>query len=285
MTDIDTRLDTLMQNVHSELELMYPAYNREKVPVNLAKLIFESADVEEFCIPFEAAWQLAGHSRKDNAKRILTSKLRKNIDYKIIGFTEKNNGKRGGDRRGETITLTPDGFISFLLYSSASPRRDTIQRFVIKLLSKLKCLRDTFSSNKSLLEPTLKRTLSEYLTNEKRMENDLTTELSQQKKQKVSEHDDWKHRLATAFHGREEVVTISGGRCDVVTKRFAIEVKSSEKWRKALGQALSYADELGKDPAVFLFGPEVGNSVRYIFKKYNVTVFTPIDIETEVNHA
>lgn len=102
----------------------------------------------------------------------------------------------------------------------------------------------------------------------------------------MSEHDEWKHRLAAIFHGREEVMTRSGGLCDVVTKRFAIEVKSSEKWRKALGQALSYADELGKDPVVFLFGQNIENYVRCILQKYNVTVFTPENIELESgNHA
>jgi len=44
----------------------------------------------------------------------------------------------------------------------------------------------------------------------------------------------------------------SGGRADCLSDRFAIEVDFSEKWPEAIGQALYYAAETGKQPGIIL---------------------------------
>jgi hypothetical protein len=57
----------------------------------------------------------------------------------------------------------------------------------------------------------------------------------------------WSDALATALEGRTEVV-VEGGRVDVLTERYAIEVDRLEKWHEAIGQAAHYALKTGKLP-------------------------------------
>jgi len=57
------------------------------------------------------------------------------------------------------------------------------------------------------------------------------------------------------FHGRIEV-TMPGGRCDIVTDEYAIEVDPIGKADEAVAQANRYAAALGLRPAIALIVPE-----------------------------
>lgn len=61
----------------------------------------------------------------------------------------------------------------------------------------------------------------------------------------VAHESDWRDALAAAWTGRTEVA-IRYGRVDVLTPSQAIELDYSHKYHEALGQALHYADETGR---------------------------------------
>ncbi|MCA1988716.1 MAG: hypothetical protein LDL07_06155 [Desulfarculus sp.] len=52
--------------------------------------------------------------------------------------------------------------------------------------------------------------------------------------------------------GRLEVVMADGTRCDCLTRTHAVEVDFGRKWAEALGQALNYAMQTGKQPGILL---------------------------------
>lgn len=55
----------------------------------------------------------------------------------------------------------------------------------------------------------------------------------------------WRDELARHWQGTTEK-RIEGGRIDVLTDRYAIEVEFPHKWHEGLGQALHYANASGK---------------------------------------
>ena len=55
----------------------------------------------------------------------------------------------------------------------------------------------------------------------------------------------WRDKLAQSWKGTTEQ-RIEGGRIDVLTDRYAIEVEFPHKWHEGLGQALHYANASGK---------------------------------------
>ena len=55
----------------------------------------------------------------------------------------------------------------------------------------------------------------------------------------------WRDELARQWNGTTEK-RIEGGRIDVLTDRYAIEVEFPHKWHEGLGQALHYANASGK---------------------------------------
>lgn len=55
----------------------------------------------------------------------------------------------------------------------------------------------------------------------------------------------WRDALSRHWNGQVEQ-RVEGGRVDVVTDRYAIEVEFPHKWHEGLGQALHYADATGK---------------------------------------
>ena len=55
----------------------------------------------------------------------------------------------------------------------------------------------------------------------------------------------WRDELAQRWKGTTEQ-RIEGGRIDVLTDRYAIEVEFPHKWHEGLGQALHYANASGK---------------------------------------
>jgi hypothetical protein len=57
------------------------------------------------------------------------------------------------------------------------------------------------------------------------------------------------------FHGRIEVVN-DGGRCDIVTEEYAIEVDWIGKADEGVEQAMRYAAALNKKPAIALIVPK-----------------------------
>jgi len=75
----------------------------------------------------------------------------------------------------------------------------------------------------------------------------------------------WISALATHLGGRSEV-SIPGGRVDVVTDTFAIEVERSAKWHEGIGQSLHYAEATGLRPAlaVIVVASSEGTSIRQL---------------------
>lgn len=61
----------------------------------------------------------------------------------------------------------------------------------------------------------------------------------------------WRDALAARLDGQSEV-RIEGGRIDVLTDEWAIELDWPHKWHEGLGQALHYADATGKQGVVAL---------------------------------
>lgn len=55
----------------------------------------------------------------------------------------------------------------------------------------------------------------------------------------------WRDELSRRWKGRTEQ-RIEGGRIDVLTDRYAVEVEFPHKWHEGLGQALHYANASGK---------------------------------------
>jgi hypothetical protein len=56
------------------------------------------------------------------------------------------------------------------------------------------------------------------------------------------------------FHGRAKMeVPVKYGRIDLLTDEYAVEVDRLDKFHEAIGQALHYAKETGKKPAIAVF--------------------------------
>jgi hypothetical protein len=61
----------------------------------------------------------------------------------------------------------------------------------------------------------------------------------------------------TYFHGRAKMeVPVRYGRVDLLTDEYVIEVDRLENFHEAIGQALHYAKETGKKPAIAIFMEE-----------------------------
>jgi hypothetical protein len=59
------------------------------------------------------------------------------------------------------------------------------------------------------------------------------------------------------FHGRAKMeVSVKYGRIDLLTDEYVIEVDRLESFHEAIGQALHYAKETGKKPAIAIFMEE-----------------------------
>lgn len=53
------------------------------------------------------------------------------------------------------------------------------------------------------------------------------------------------------FHGKREV-HVKGGRIDILTDEYAIEVERAHKWKNAIGQALWYGQQENVKPGIVL---------------------------------
>lgn len=52
--------------------------------------------------------------------------------------------------------------------------------------------------------------------------------------------------------GVTEVVLPNGTRADCVTSNYIVEVEFAAKWQQAIGQALNFAEQTGKRPAILM---------------------------------
>jgi phage anti-repressor protein len=89
----------------------------EQFQSNIDKWIQQESEGNEFPVPFEEGWEIAGYSRKDNAqRRILGSKSRfkVNKDYSLRA-EEKLEGKGSAGRVADKIYLSTDCFKMFCL--------------------------------------------------------------------------------------------------------------------------------------------------------------------------
>jgi len=70
----------------------------------------------------------------------------------------------------------------------------------------------------------------------------------------ATQEKNWSAALASALSGQAEV-SVEGGRVDVLTEHYAIEVDRLEKWHEAIGQAAHYGLKTKKIPAAALMVP------------------------------
>jgi hypothetical protein len=73
------------------------------------------------------------------------------------------------------------------------------------------------------------------------------------------------------FHGRAKMeVSVKYGRIDLLTDEYVVEVDRLEKFHEAIGQALHYAKETGKKPAIAIFMEEQGDEdkekLKYVIR-------------------
>jgi hypothetical protein len=61
-----------------------------------------------------------------------------------------------------------------------------------------------------------------------------------------------KEYQAAWCRGESEVKLPNGNRADCLTARYAVEIDFAAKYHEAIGQALDYADQTGKEPAILL---------------------------------
>lgn len=65
--------------------------------------------------------------------------------------------------------------------------------------------------------------------------------------------------------GETEVRLPNGNRADCITDKYAVEIDFAAKYHEAIGQALDYADQAGKRPAILLI-VEKEKEWRYVKK-------------------
>jgi hypothetical protein len=62
---------------------------------------------------------------------------------------------------------------------------------------------------------------------------------------------DYTANLNQFFNGKREV-EIYGGRIDILTDKYAIEVERASKWKNAIGQSLWYSQHEKTQPGIIL---------------------------------
>ncbi len=77
-------------------------------------------------------------------------------------------------------------------------------------------------------------------------------------------------RIAVELDGKREV-KVKGGRVDILTEDYAIEVKKAPHWKHAIGQALWYAQQTNKMPGIILI---MQNSRE---RKYGIMLQSTLD--------
>jgi len=69
-------------------------------------------------------------------------------------------------------------------------------------------------------------------------------------KQKMSEAD-YSDKIQTLIGGQREF-SVTSGRVDILTSKYAIEVEWANKWKDAIGQSLWYGVQTNKKPVIIL---------------------------------
>lgn len=72
----------------------------------------------------------------------------------------------------------------------------------------------------------------------------------------------WQHAFNELYADGATEVAVEAGRADIVNGTYAIEVDRIQKWHEAIGQALHYAKETGRQPAIALFDDGSPNSAE-----------------------
>jgi hypothetical protein len=90
----------------------------------------------------------------------------------------------------------------------------------------------------------------------------------------VREHRVRDHFAARYVRAKTEA-RMDFGRVDVMTEEFAVEVEPFATWKHGVRQALAYAQESGKRPAVAIYGDITGNEATRVWNQCAglVTVF------------
>jgi hypothetical protein len=70
---------------------------------------------------------------------------------------------------------------------------------------------------------------------------------------RLSHHDHVKQKHAKRVKGRIEYVIPGIGVCDIVSDKYAIEVKSYTQWKHGMGQAQAYAIGTARQPVLHLY--------------------------------
>ena len=76
--------------------------------------------------------------------------------------------------------------------------------------------------------------------------------------------------------GGEREVQVVGGRADLVTDEYAIEIEWAPKWKEAIGQCLWYAMNTGKKPGIILI-IENPNQFKYFQQLNSALEFSNLD--------
>ena len=87
--------------------------------------------------------------------------------------------------------------------------------------------------------------------------------------QNLSE-DEYSDLINLTLQGEREV-KIDGGRVDILTDTYAVEVERAHKWKNSIGQALWYALNTNKTPGIVLI---LENDTEY---KYFIMLSTALD--------
>jgi len=81
----------------------------------------------------------------------------------------------------------------------------------------------------------------------------------------------WRDALAAKLGGQSEVA-IEGGRVDVLTDQWAIEIDKPGKWHEGLGQALHYGDVTERQPVLALMSHSINvdNIQERVRRRYDL---------------
>ena len=81
--------------------------------------------------------------------------------------------------------------------------------------------------------------------------------------------------------GKTEVTLPDKTRCDIITDDYAIEVDFADKWSESVGQALYYAFQTNKKPAILIVMEDRGDK-RFLVRLNSVLVHYDLDIKVFV---
>jgi hypothetical protein len=221
--------------------------------IKVKQIHADAEDKQGFLFDFDDAWQWAGYSRKDSAKRVVLGRFQEGVDYKldlapVAPVTPLGVSQHGGDRRTESILFTFDALRRFLILSKCTRSR--------AFLDYMGCIWDEADTYASTDETAARR--------REAMDERLCEGMAGEPVARESRHDEVADRLADRLGGRREV-QCRMGRVDVLTDEFAIEVKPVTHAAHGLGQALLYAAATSRRPWVHLFYTEGGTAVDEAF--------------------